>query len=128
MSEHTPLPWTAGGAADQEPLADWLVNGEWVPYASIYHIEIAENKDSGIAEFRLRHIGHTTGSNAPADGEFICRACNSHDKLVAACRIALRSLESQRKYIVDDRQAEGHNRDARRELDTALSAIEGRVP
>lgn len=47
-------------------------------------------------------------------------------ELLAGCQSALRSLESQRKYLSDDRQAEGHNDDARSALESAIAKAEGR--
>jgi hypothetical protein len=64
-----------------------------------------------------------------ANARFIAKACNAHDELLAACRAALLSLASQRKYCCyDDRQLIGHNEDATNVLEAAIAKAEGTQP
>jgi hypothetical protein len=47
-------------------------------------------------------------------------------EVIDACRKAIRSLECQQKYVTEDRQAIGHNKDAIEVLEAAVARAEGK--
>lgn len=68
--EHTPTPWVAD---DDEGFSSWKI---WEGYAPSGH---------GQPGRIIAEIPHDD-SIAEIDAEFIVRACNSHDALLAVCK------------------------------------------
>lgn len=76
MPNHTPTPWILG--------QDSTVFSENFLCVAIG----SPDSDVPIAIFQQGN------PNAVADAEFVKRACNSHDALLAACKAALRDAQS----------------------------------
>ena len=76
MSEHTPTPWAIDPMSD-ETIAIYAPDGE-------HHICTLEIRDEFEDKFEDRR---------EADAEFICRACNNFDAMLAACKHARTALE-----------------------------------
>jgi len=78
MSEHTPLPWVKNDLAriESEKEHGW-VNDGWI-------------------------ICDCDGPDGEHNAAFIVRAVNSHDELVAACRLASQTVEEITPFVNDD--------------------------
>lgn len=87
QTQRTPGPWYVGGTDDSyiRPWPRSVVGG--VPIASFFH-RFNDDEEAGTGSVDQKR------ANAKANAAFIVLAVNSHDDLVAACRLALAKLES----------------------------------
>lgn len=86
MVEHTPTPWASTPATEEPSLSSVLhVAGEIPPTRE--NVESFPNPEDGPPEAigYIRVMEDDTHANA----EFIVRAVNAHDELLAACKAAL---------------------------------------
>ena len=87
-TKHTPTPWVVGGRAK---LGASIAPGEtpriWAP-------------DGAIADISIhRMLGDGTSKRELANANFIVRACNAHDDLVAALEGLTRFVEAVRCQV-----------------------------
>lgn len=83
MDKHTPTPWWWG--RDKKHGGAHNLNSATRP-----DVDIAIGGTSGF--WLLEGIAGNVRARTKADAEFIVRACNSHDGLLAACKAAYRLL------------------------------------
>lgn len=96
ITKHTPTPWAISS------------NG-----FNIYGPPDAEGQVTFVASIFRKPIQDIEDANA----EFIVRACNAHDELLAACKATLKYLQYSSKHA--------ENRELRKQIRAAVDKAEG---
>ena len=102
MSAHTPGPWQVAG------------HGTTVDHTH------ERSRRPPVARCGLTHGLGPAGDEDRANAEFIVRACNSHDELLAALRELTRAWDSTQFPVSDRMDA------ALKDADAAIAKAEGR--
>lgn len=73
-TKHTPLPWNVPEVTDRRHRCVVIMS------------ESGAKQDNGPAQVACCYVNHVDFEGAKANAEFITRACNSHEELLAALR------------------------------------------
>ena len=106
MSERTPGPWWYRGPSPGLPTNPCDDGGDYAIYAKFDDPRF-EYKPRIIAEV-ISKVDWGIEAPALANAEFIVRACNSHDDLLAACEVAKRGYESAPRNTLGQDHDTGH--------------------